>query len=368
MTASKKYDGVYLNPLKNGDTSYYVKYTNPNTKKFTSLKIGLKSQGISEVYCYNKRSEILNQLRLGENPLQKHKEQVMFDTLAQTYLSVLEKTSRSASSYSNEKCRYTIHIKPYFGNKNAASITPEDINTLKELKFSEGKAQGTVKHIFDFISTIFNYAIKNELFNGKNPCKSAKIKKIRPNNARERFLDKGEVDVLRNDERILSNPVLNLFVKLSLSTGARIGTIIDIQKKDINIGTRTVMLKNHKTTSTYHGFLNEQLFPDLDFLKELKPNDYVVSLNSKKIQREYIQYRLRLILTDLFNAGLDKKDSRNRVVVHTLRHSFASILAMNGTPIYRIQKLLDHKDATMTQRYAKLSPDSSFDAVNSMFA
>jgi hypothetical protein len=36
--------------------------------------------------------------------------------------------------------------------------------------------------------------------------------------------------------------------------------------------------------------------------------------------------------------------------------------------MYRIQKLLDHKDATMTQRYAKLSPDSSFDAVNSMFA
>lgn len=368
IVASKKHKGVFTNLLKDGDITFYIGYNHPITKEYQRIKIGQKSQGITEAYCHNKRSEILNKLRLGENPLQKQQKQVTFDTLAETYLTYLEQASRSVSSYKNEKGRYELHIKPHFGNKNAASITPEDVNVLKELKLSEGKSAGTVKHIMTSVSTIYNYAIKNELFDGKNPLMSAKVKKIRPNNARERFLDKGEVDTLLGDTRIQAKPLLDLYVRMALSTGARLGTILDIQKKDINIGTRTVMLKNLKTNSIYHGFLNQQLFPDLDFLKSLKPNDYVVSVTGAKTEQTRVQHQLKPILDELFNEGLDKKDARNRVVVHTLRHSFASILAMNGTPMYRIQKLLDHKDATMTQRYAKLSPDSSFDAVNSMFA
>ena len=55
----------------------------------------------------------------------------------------------------------------------------------------------------------------------------------------------------------------------------------------------------------------------------------------------------------------DEKDYRKyKVVIHTLRHTFASHLAINGTPIFTIQKLMNHKDIKMTLRYAKLSPDS----------
>ena len=50
-------------------------------------------------------------------------------------------------------------------------------------------------------------------------------------------------------------------------------------------------------------------------------------------------------------------------LIHTLRHTFASHLAINGTPIFTIQKLMNHKDIKMTLRYAKLSPDSGRDAV-----
>lgn len=52
-----------------------------------------------------------------------------------------------------------------------------------------------------------------------------------------------------------------------------------------------------------------------------------------------------------------------KVVIHTLRHTFASHLAINGTPIFTIQKLMNHKDIKMTMRYAKLAPDSGREAV-----
>ena len=65
----------------------------------------------------------------------------------------------------------------------------------------------------------------------------------------------------------------------------------------------------------------------------------------------------------LFNQEIDVNDRKNRVVFHTLRHTFASHLAINGTPIFTIQKLMNHKDIKMTLRYAKLSPDSGREAI-----
>ena len=54
---------------------------------------------------------------------------------------------------------------------------------------------------------------------------------------------------------------------------------------------------------------------------------------------------------------------RIKVVVHTLRHTFASHLAINGTPIFTIQKLMNHSDINMTLRYAKLAPESGRDSI-----
>jgi len=80
-----------------------------------------------------------------------------------------------------------------------------------------------------------------------------------------------------------------------------------------------------------------------------------------------IQGKMKPIINKLFNADLKPTDRKNRVVVHSLRHTFASHLAINGTPIFTIQKLLNHADINMTMRYAKLAPDSGRDAVKGLY-
>ena len=40
--------------------------------------------------------------------------------------------------------------------------------------------------------------------------------------------------------------------------------------------------------------------------------------------------------------------------LHGLRHTFASVAVSNGVPLSHVQKLLTHKDPTLTQRYAHL--------------
>ena len=58
----------------------------------------------------------------------------------------------------------------------------------------------------------------------------------------------------------------------------------------------------------------------------------------------------------------DVEDPRQKVVFHTLRHTFASWLAIQGTPILTIKELLGHKSLAMTERYAHLIPDMKKDA------
>jgi integrase len=72
-------------------------------------------------------------------------------------------------------------------------------------------------------------------------------------------------------------------------------------------------------------------------------------------------------LLQLFNSELDTKDTKNRLVIHSLRHTFASHLAINETPIFTIQKLMNHKDIKMTMRYAKLAPDSGLIQVQELY-
>jgi hypothetical protein len=55
-------------------------------------------------------------------------------------------------------------------------------------------------------------------------------------------------------------------------------------------------------------------------------------------------------------AGLNPKGTkrRDRITLHSLRHTFASGLAIAGLPLRRIQELLGHKSIVTTDRYSHL--------------
>jgi len=56
-----------------------------------------------------------------------------------------------------------------------------------------------------------------------------------------------------------------------------------------------------------------------------------------------------------FNEGI--KDRRYKITFHSLRHTFASWLALQGEALLTIKELLGHKTLEMTLRYAHLMPD-----------
>jgi len=62
-------------------------------------------------------------------------------------------------------------------------------------------------------------------------------------------------------------------------------------------------------------------------------------------------------LKSRFNEAV-KDSGIEKFRFHDLRHSFATRLAQSGVDIYKISKLLGHKDVTTTQRYAHHYPES----------
>ncbi len=361
---SRKYGtSVQLYMKKNGDISYYITYKD-ETNKLKRAKIGDKSKGINEHFCFQKRNEVINSIRLGTEVPIKHKKQVgvIFDTVAQKYFEdmLLHSTETSIRDRRN---KYKKHLYDIFGEQPVNRISSDDLEKLQRDKIKTLSAK-TVNQITEFFSTIFNYGIRKDLCKTINPA--TKIKRFKIDNTRERFLDTGEIEEVF--EVLQDNEVLTTFVKLGLTTGGRLETILHIQKKHINLATKSVTLYDFKNNDTYKGFLTDEI---LDFirpkLKSMRANDYIVSLTGEKFTARQIQSRLKPKIDKLFNLELEKDDRKNRVVIHTLRHTFASHLAIQGTPIFTIQKLMNHKDIKQTMRYAKLAPDSGREFVNDLY-
>jgi len=359
-----KYAGVYYRDSitnNKADKTYYIRYKDINQKD-TEVKIGKFSEGVREAYCNTKRNEIVTKIRLGEDlPTVASKKQniaISVNDIAKKYFEYRE--LHNNKDIKAEFSKYNNHIKPIFGSQDISKISIDDIKKLQRDKAKQF-APKTTNIILDLFSTIFNYAITQDIYKGENYI--SKVKRLKVNNVRERFLNSEEIELLINTVR--ENEILYLFCLLSLSTGGRTTTILNIQKKDINLELRTIKLTDFKNSSTYQGFISCNIAELLkEKLEVMYINDYLFQINNKQMTISMIQKRLKPILDNLFNQGLALNDSKNRFVIHSLRHTFASTLAIKGTPIYTIQKLMNHKDINMTLRYAKLDPTNGKDMID----
>ena len=368
---SNKYQGVYLNHLQNGDISYSINYKDGNKK--TWVTVGKKSNGINEKFSYMKRAEYINQVKIGTDPLQ-HKKKKKIITLDEIFLMYKDLKATESKDIIRTEQKYKSNIYKVFGMMDINEITTEQIVAFRKSLLDKNRAGSTINTHISFIGTLFNFAIEEGLYDKVNPIKSKKLKAIKIDNARERYLSLEEIRTLYeaiDKEETFTNATkeeVTLFVKLSLLTGGRLETILNIQKKDIKLEDGTVTLKDFKTNKTYQGFLSDELIAYLNsYLKGLTFNSYVVGgMNTKKPTRT-ISRHLKNIIDKLFNKGLDIKDTKNRAVIHTLRHTFASHLAINGVPIFNIKELMNHSDINMTMRYAKLAPSSGKDAVKKLY-
>lgn len=337
---SKKYKGVYYRDLKNGDRSYFLIIRIDGKQK--RVHVGKKSEGITEAFCYQQKISIINAERFGEEQaqiLQRTKKQdPTFYEITQHYLK-----HGPARDSSKKIMGYLANQVPF---KDQRRVTERDVTEwLSEYK--EHVKPGTINNKINLLNVLFQHGVDQGLYRFANPMRN--IKKYKIDDKRLRYLTKDEVKTLLDAVR--DKPNLYLFCKLALNTGARLSTLVLIQSGDIR-GER-IKLTNVKTARSYVGYIDSET-------QELLKNrtGYVLSWRDGTEPpdvNEY-QWRMRRILDPLFNEGVT--DAMERVVIHTLRHTTASLLVQNGTPLHVVQKVLDHQSIRSTERYAKLHEDN----------
>ena len=364
LIKSKRYTGVYYRQKKDGDLTYYFIYKNVSSKKPICHKVGLKSQGITEQYVYAKRSQTLLELRNGEVPqiLRGSKQHiVLFSDIADYYFD-----NRVTRSSERRRKLYNLRLKPEFGDMNIYSIKPSQI-----LRFRNNNtpklSNHTVNMYIELMSTIFNYYSKHHNFKIENP--TLKVDKLKVNNTRKRILTVSEIDLMF--EELETDFMLSLFCSLCLCTGGRKSTILNYTVKDLNMEHRTINSYDFKNQTSYISFIDDRTY---EFLKirllsayDISPNAPLVYINEVKDLTRWINRQLKPIFDDLFNEGLDVNDSQNRVVVHTFRHTLLSHLGMKGVNSQLLQKISNHKDSSMVDRYVKLDESCGKKEINDVW-
>lgn len=348
---SNKYTGVYYQELINGDKSYYITYK--HNKKDIWKKIGLYSEGIREAYCSQKRNEIVSKIRLGEDlPHVANKNNfISLIEVAEKFYELKELHNKQ-----NKKTRSRVLAKlkkHYIGEMSIKEIQKLDIENF-QIEIEKDLMPATINFIIQQTSSIFNWSIENGYLS-KNPCQFVKNLKVK--NARLRYLEIDEIKRLL--ETVKNDKHLYYFVLLGLSTGGRLQTVCNIKVSDIREN-GTIRLYDFKNESEYFGFLNNDLKSELnEYIKiiNLKEDDFIFkNTSNQNYTNQYYYRKLQPIFDVLFNP--DGTEPLEKVTIHTLRHTFASQLAINDTPILIIKKLMNHNDIKTTMRYAKLSKSS----------
>ncbi|MCP4651906.1 MAG: site-specific integrase, partial [Candidatus Omnitrophica bacterium] len=189
--------------------------------------------------------------------------------------------------------------------------------------------------------------------------KVPKIIKLKPEPFKFDFLTVAESEQLLNNASGIWHDVFLVLLK----TGMRKGELLALTWENINWERHQIVISQSmyarvisstKSNRIRYVDMTREVYKCLHDRK--KNRGFVFSDDEKK------HFSMRRINDEL--TRLCKKAGLRKVNVHTLRHTFASHLAMAGAPIQAIQGLLGHADIQTTMRYAHLSPSVFRDTIN----
>lgn len=207
----------------------------------------------------------------------------------------------------------------------------------------EGRSVKTKKEYLTSLKAALNRAVKAGWL-ARNPVRDVRapgkiIRKVS-------FLTEEEVALLQEH----ASEDLRIAIVILSNTGMRLSELWALRWKDVDLCNRQIWVRS------YDGFvpkgrkdrsipLNDQALRAISEMADDRDDGdvfvYRLTCNKKRLSNKFGRYARKLGI----NARL-----------HDLRHTFASYLAMRGTPLAVIQELLGHAQISTTMIYAHLSP------------
>ena len=246
------------------------------------------------------------------------------------------------------------NLTEFLGNKVAGSLTSADLDSYKAarkatLRGGKPIAPSTINRELQVLRAAYNKGIEWKLVK-HNPV--VRVFLSEKGRVRDRRLTPEEKAKLLS----VSSPELRRFILMGLKTGGRHSEILNLKWKDVDFARNTIAFRVTKTGEPRR----VPIHPDaLEVLRGLpRHGEYVFAdADGKRYNRSsWIRYQ--------FERAVDQAGIRG-VVIHTLRHAFASELVEKGVDLKTVAELLGHSSTRMVdQVYAHLSPSHKGLAVN----
>ena len=322
----------------------------------------------------NKLDEFRKQLLLASGNISE--DEVSFEEYSKYWLENVVKNKLKPTSYNRKKLTLEKQVYPYIGNIPLSQLTHYDIQNMINTLTKEGLSYSTIKKAYEAVNgCIREYRIKKTSF--FNPCEgvSLPINKQRNTSNIDYFNDE-QIELIKKEAtRKFENgtPVYRLgdAIILLLYTGMRIGELlaltwddVNFKEKMISIDKNAVVVKKEENDNESHYILinqtstktasgcrtipisNNALNALLKIYAINGKQKYVMSTKTgKQVTPRNIN---RMFHSILIQTGISK-NGENLCGVHTLRHTFASMLFKNGCDVKIVSELLGHSDTKITE-------------------
>jgi site-specific recombinase XerD len=201
----------------------------------------------------------------------------------------------------------------------------------------------TIVHYMKFLRHVFRWAIGRGLIK-KSPFASVKLPTVRA--GKTRFLS------IEEEARLcqaIGQPY-DAWIRLAILTGLRKSEQFGLRWADIDLERGLITLPDTKSGDVQYVHLMEEAKAILSSLIPGNTSVWVFPSENPETHLDPDNFYGRVYMPAFEEATLEG------VTWHTLRHTFASRLAMNGQSPSTIAALLRHSGTDLVARYAHLSP------------
>jgi len=345
--------GLYIlvSSISPGIGTYYLRYKN-EAGKTCHKKIG-RTPDINLKDARIRARQFKLEISQGGDPQaqakQKRSEMTYSEFFEQHYMPSIESRLRNARGY---EIQYRKYLKDAFGDIKVSHISKQMVQIFHtELRNSKGLSNATANRYLQLLKASINFGINMEIIDLKrNPCQGIKLYD-EVNNTRYFSSDELArlIPVLIKDD---SQPAR--LIRFLLATGLRRSEAFHTQWKDIDLNERILVVPSTRSKSKK--------------TDSIPLNDAAVQVLQKcdrNTPYPFVNLNTRLPYTTIdksFKKYLKQAKITEKITLHGLRHTAASLMANNGRSLYEIQSLLRHSSPNVTTRYAHLNRQTILEA------
>lgn len=266
------------------------------------------------------------------------------------------------SSFNQEEARLRRYILPAFGHRKLSEILSNEWEEFLDRLISKHQlTPATRNRVRALLSKMYNDALRKNLV-PRNPI--TLLPKLKESMKKWDYwgsLDETEkyLATAKNEHHCHY-----LYASLSLNSGARIGELLALDIRDVDLEKRRIRIwriledasgkvqeRTKGSTERWLG-INDALFEAFEFYKaQTKFLDPSTPLIHRPNGARHDHRTIRNI-----HGKLCQQAQVREFRIHDLRHTFASHYIMNGGSLTELQGLLGHTSPMMTLKYAHLSP------------